>query len=145
MSSNHQFSIAVHILAGLGYQGCDSDLSSGQLAKSVNANPSFVRRVLARLSKAGLVRTTTGKNGCCKLAKPAASITLLDIYEAVEAPHVFSIHSYEDQKTCKVSCHIKSSMEKVLERTQKAMEASLKEVRLSDVISDLKKKDVKKG
>lgn len=140
MSTNHQFSIAIHILTGLGYLGCETRMSSGELAKSVNANPSFVRRVLARLSKAGLVRTTTGKNGSCTLAKPAASITLLDIYRAVEAPQVFSIHEYEDQKTCEVSCGIKSSLENVLDRTQKAMEKSLMEVRLSDVISGLKRK-----
>lgn len=74
------------------------------------------------------------------MAKPAASITLLDIYRAVEAPQVFSIHDYEDQKQCEVSCGIKSAMEGVLNRTQKAMEKSLMEIRLADVISDLKKK-----
>jgi Rrf2 family protein len=140
MSTNHQFSIAIHILAGLGYGGCDTNMASNQLASSINANPSFVRRVLARLSKAGLVRTSKGKNGCCTLAKPAASITLLDVYRAVEAPQVFSIHEYENQKHCPVSCHIKSSLEKVLERTQASMEKSLKDVRISDVISDLKRK-----
>jgi Rrf2 family protein len=139
MSTNLQFSIAVHIMAALGYQGCDGSMSSGVLAKSINANPSFVRRVLARLSKAGLVRTSKGKSGCCSLAKPAASITLLDIYHAVEAPQVFTIHEYEDQKSCIVSCGIKSSLEKVLEKTQRSMEEGLKKVRLSEVVSDLKR------
>jgi Rrf2 family protein len=140
MSTNLQFSIAVHIMAALGYMGCDANMSSSQLAKSINANASFVRRVLAKLSKAGLVRTSKGKSGCCSLAKTASSITLLDIYQAVEAPQVFTIHEYEDQKSCIVSCGIKSSLENILTKTQKAMEKSLTEVRLSDVVADLKRK-----
>lgn len=140
MSTNHQFSIAIHILAALGFfEGRESELSSSLLAKSVNTNASFVRRILARLSKAGLVRTSTGKNGRCSLAIPAASITLLDIYRAIEAPHAFVIHEYEKFKPCIVSCNLKESLEKVLDRTQKSVEESLRDVHLSDVISDIKK------
>ncbi|MCD6050564.1 MAG: Rrf2 family transcriptional regulator [Verrucomicrobia bacterium] len=70
MALNTQFSIAVHLLAGLGYQ-CGGDLTSTDLAGSVNTSPSFVRRVMAKLSKAGLVNTATGKGGTCRLARPA--------------------------------------------------------------------------
>src|SRR5271170_6452389 len=107
MANNHQFSIAVHLLAGLAY-GCHRQgVTSATLAMSVNTSPSFVRRTLARLSKAGLVETATGKAGSCWLAKDAKNISLLDIYEAVDAPRAFTIHSYAEQKVCTVSCHIK--------------------------------------
>lgn len=134
---NTQFSIAIHILAGLGMK---QDMTSSDLATSVNAYPSFVRRIMSKLAKAGLVVTTTGKSGCCTLARKPGDITLLDIYEAVEAPKVFAIHAYPAQKHCSVSCNIKTSMEKVLERTQKSVEDTLKKTSLADVISDLKKK-----
>lgn len=134
---NTQFSIAIHILAGLGLK---QDMTSSDLAVSVNAYPSFVRRIMSKLAKAGLVITTTGKSGCCTLARKPNEITLLDIYEAVEAPKAFAIHTYPAQKQCSVSCNIKVSMEKVLERTQKSVEDTLKKTSLADVISDLKKK-----
>jgi Rrf2 family protein len=140
MAVNTQFSIAVHILAGLAC-GCDQNgVTSSHLAESVNTSPSFVRRTLAKLSKAGLVETATGKAGACWLAKDAKDISLLDVYEAVDAPKAFSIHSYTEQKVCTVSCHIKSALEKALAKTQKAMETSLAEISLAQIVSDVKKK-----
>ena len=133
---NTQFSIAVHLMAGLGYRR-DRCTTSAQLAASVNTSPSFVRRVLARLSKAGLVHTTTGQGGACRLAHDPRDITLLEIYRAVDAPRAFAIHRYAVEGQCPVSCNIKASLEKVLDQTQRSMEAGLKNVKLSDVIQDL--------
>jgi Rrf2 family protein len=140
MANNVQFSIAVHLLAGLAC-GCDREgVTSGHLAESVNTSPSFVRRTLAKLSRAGLVETATGKAGACWLAKDAKNISLLDVYRAVDAPKAFAIHDYSEQKTCFVSCHIKSALEKALAKTQKAMEASLAEISLAQIVSEVKKK-----
>lgn len=140
MAINTQFSIAVHMMATLGV-GCEREgqMTSTELAESVNAAPSFVRRVLSKLAKARLVQTRTGKSGACSLAKKAKDISLLEIYEAVEAPKAFAIHSYPNQKTCRVSCNIKSSMEKVLDRTQKSMELTLSETTLAELVEDLKR------
>ncbi len=137
MAVNTQFSIAVHILAGLGCQ-CGKDVTSSELARSVNTSPSFVRRILSKLSKAGLINTATGKAGACWLARKPEAISLLDIYRAVDAPKAFSIHTYAEQKPCAVSCHIKSALEKVLGKTQQAMEESLAKISLAEVITDLK-------
>lgn len=137
MAINTQFAIAVHLMAALGYR-CGSDTTSADLARSVNTSPSFVRRTLAKLSKAGLVKTSTGKAGACWLAKNAKTISLRDIYEAVDAPKAFSIHSYDEQKACAVSCHIKAALEKALEKTQKAMETSLAEISLAQIVTQMK-------
>jgi Rrf2 family protein len=136
MAINTQFPIAVHIMAALGYRR-GQDTTSATLAMSVNTSPSFVRRILAKLSKAGLVETATGKAGACWLAKDAKDISLLNIYEAVDAPKAFSIHHYGEQKGCLVSCNIKAALEKALSKTQKAMEACLKEISLEKIISDV--------
>jgi Rrf2 family protein len=138
MAKNTQFSIAVHIMAALAYR-CEKNVTSGTLASSVNTSPSFVRRVLAKLSKAGLVKTATGKAGACWLAKDASEISLLKIYQAVDAPKAFCIHNYREQKGCPVSGHIKAALERALGKTQKALETSLKEMSLAQIISDLKR------
>ena len=139
MASNTQFSIAVHLMTGLGYDSSSKGKTSGELSASVNACPSFVRRVVSKLSKAKLVKTTTGKSGACSLAKNPKQISLLDIYEAVEAPKAFAIHDYPVQKQCSISCNIKGSMERVLDQTQHSLEETLKKITLADVISDVKK------
>jgi Rrf2 family protein len=133
---NTQFSIAVHLMAGLA-ANAGQGVSSGTLARSVNTSPSFVRRVVSKLSRAGLIRTTTGKSGTCMLVRDVETISLLDIYRAVEAPKVFSIHGYAARRDCAVSCGIKGALGKVLDSAQQSMEANLNKVRLSDVMAEL--------
>ena len=139
MAINTQFPIAVHLMAALGHRS-GRDTTSTQLAMSVNTSPSFVRRTLAKLSRAGLVETATGKAGACWLAKNAKDISLLDIYKAVDAPKAFAIHDYAEQKVCVVSCHIKAALEKALQKTQNAMERCLAEISLAQIVSDMMKK-----
>ena len=134
---NTQFSIAVHLMTGLA-ANAGHGVSSGVLAGSVNTSPSFVRRVVSKLSRAGLIRTTTGKTGACMLIKDAQTITLLDIYRAIEAPKVFAIHGYPVKQDCAVSCGIKGALEKVLDLAQQSMESGLKKVKLSDVLTGIR-------
>src|SRR5687767_8255250 len=115
MAANTQFSIAVHLMIALGFKCERQQMTSGELAMSINTSPSFVRRILAKLSKSGLVSTTTGKSGACLLAKRPEDISLLDIYKAVDAPQTFAIHDYPVQNRCMVSCNIEATMRKVLE------------------------------
>jgi Rrf2 family protein len=137
MATNTQFSIAVHLMLALGYGG-GQQATSGKLAGSINTSPSFVRRILAKLSKAGLVSTTTGKAGSCLLAKRAEDISLLEIYKAVDAPQTFAIHDYPVQSHCLVSSNIEAVMQKVLERAQNSFEGSLGETTLAELIADIK-------
>jgi Rrf2 family protein len=139
MAVNTQFSIATHIMAGLGYAS-NAEANSASLARSVNTSSSFVRRTLAKLSKAGLVETATGKHGACWLARPPRDISLLEIYHAVDAPKAFAIHQYPVERRCTVSCNIKSALSRVLDKTQKALEQRLSQISLAQVISDLHRK-----
>lgn len=131
-----QFAVAVHLMAGM---GCRSGrpVTSGSLAGSVNTNASFVRRVMAKLSAAGLVGTAKGKAGCCWLARDAAGISLLDIYRAVNPPLACENHSHPVQPDCQVSVHIKGAIGKALGKAQDAFEERLSEITLAEVIADL--------
>lgn len=138
MGANTQFSIAVHVLTALAARARAGGerAPSAALAKSVNTTPSFVRRVMAKLSKSGLVRTTTGKSGSCALARDPREITLLEVYRAVEAPKAFAIHRYPAQRACPVSCGIKPALERVLDKAQDSMESGLAGITLADVLKD---------
>jgi Rrf2 family protein len=138
MAANTQFSIAVHALAGLAYRG-GKETVSADLAGSVNTSPSFVRRVLAKLSKAGLVETRTGPAGSSRLARKAKDISLRDIYRAVGAPKAIAIHHYAELKCCPVSCHIKEALGRAQGSAQTALEASLAEISLADVLRDIRR------
>jgi Rrf2 family protein len=134
-----QFTVAAHVMAALGfYHG--KGIASAILARSVNANPSFVRKSLAKLSKAGLVVTTRGKNGGSVLARSPKRITLLDIYRVSGAPPAFAMHAYPVEKRCPISCTVKECMSTVLERAQGSVEKALGRITLAEVVEEIRRK-----
>jgi len=134
-----QFTVAAHIMAALGfYHG--EEISSATLADSVNADPTFVRKSLSKLSKAGLVETKRGQSGASVLARPPRQITLLDIYRASAAPPAFAIHSYPVDKGCPVSRNLKECMSRVLSETQNSFEKSLAKITLADLVGEIRKR-----
>ena len=137
-SVNTQFSIAVHVLAAIAHY--ERAFTSESLAGSVNANPVFVKRILVKLSKAKLAKTTVGKSGGYDLARSPKSISLLDIYSAITPPNAFAIHTYPKSKGCVVSCNIKEVMSDVLVGTQKAVDSDLRRTTLADVVSKIRSK-----
>jgi len=138
-SSNLQFSVAVHIMAILGYY--DDPVKSSTLAKSVAAEPSFVRRSLSKLVKAGLVKATRGKNGASTLSRPAIDISLLEIYRACAAPGVFAVHDYPVDEECPISCNIKESLSTVLHDAQGGFERALARTSLADIVADIRERE----
>ncbi|HEY0981087.1 MULTISPECIES: Rrf2 family transcriptional regulator [unclassified Schlesneria] len=137
-----QFSVAIHMMAALAEHYGEA-VRSDQLAASVKADSSFIRRSLSKLAKAGLVETTRGRNGACSLARPPEEITLLDIYRASGAPPPFSIHHYDVQEKCSVSVHIKFCLGDVLDKVRLSFEETLSKTTLADIISDLRKRSCK--
>jgi Rrf2 family protein len=134
-----QFAVATHVMAALGYyQG--KEISSAILAESVNADPTFVRKSLSKLSKAGLVVTKRGKSGASMLSRSPRQITLLDIYRASAAPPAFAIHSYPVVKRCPISCHLKECMSGLLSQAQTSFERSLAKISLADLVGQIRHK-----
>jgi Rrf2 family protein len=134
-----QFTVAAHIMAALGYRDGE-EICSSTLADSVNADSTFVRKSLSKLSKAGLVVTKRGMSGASVLARPPRQITLLDIYRASAAPPAFAIHSYPVEKTCPVSCNLKECMSEVLSQAQYSFERALAKITLADLVGQIREK-----
>jgi Rrf2 family protein len=109
-------------------------VTSAHLTASVRAHESQVRSVLSKLVKAGLVVASRGRNGFSSLSRPANKISLLEIYKAIEAPLVFSIHEYPKEKTCRTSRTHKDAMAELLEDTQRAFESRLSQRMLSEMV-----------
>lgn len=59
-------------------------LTTGDMAEELHVSEAHLSKVLQRLAKAGMVRSTRGPKGGFALAKEGARVTLLDVYEAVE-------------------------------------------------------------
>jgi DNA-binding IscR family transcriptional regulator len=59
---NSKLTVGVHILALLAMMG-ETQLTSEQIAGSVNTNPVVIRRLLGLLRTAGYVESTSGPGG----------------------------------------------------------------------------------
>ena len=92
---NNQFPIALHILGFLASRHGEP-LTSEVMADTYGTSPVVLRRVLAKLQRAGLVETRRGVHGGSTLARPAERINLRQAYEAVtDDPHLLQRHPDE--------------------------------------------------
>jgi len=57
--------------------------TSKTLADGLDANPSFVRKLMVPLTRDGIIVSTLGRCGTTRLGRPADQITLCDIYTSV--------------------------------------------------------------
>ena len=99
MPTSTRFAVAVHALTALAVNG-GKPLRSEELAYSANTSPVVIRGLLSKLSEAGLTKSQLGAGGGALLAKPAKRIRLLDVYESVENPELFSVHRTPPCATC---------------------------------------------
>ena len=136
MPSSSRFAVAIHVLTLLARAG-DEPLKSEQVAKSVNTNAVVIRRILCALSRAELVTSQTGAAGGYKLAYPPKRITLLEVYEAIEAGDVFSLHRQPPDRECFVGMNIETVLGGVLAEVGTAVESVLAKITIENVLERL--------
>ena len=81
---SRQTDYACRIMLHLAMHEPGGRLTARAIAEQRLIPQSIVRRVVAQLSVAGLVKTSRGNEGGMVLARPAAEISLLDVLQAVE-------------------------------------------------------------
>lgn len=133
---NTRFAVAVHILTLLASQP-DSPASSEWIAGSVNTNPALIRRLLLQLAKAGLTRAQRGAGGGALLARPADTISLADVYEAVQQDaDLLPLHNSPNPK-CPIGRHIRSTLDSHIAAAEVALRESLARTTLADLTRDV--------
>lgn len=108
-------------------------MSSEALARSVNTNPAFVRRLLGALAKAGLAESQMGQGGGALLARPEEKITLLDVYRAVEDQNLFALHRGGPNLECPIGRNITPILEAEIADAANALERSLASTTIADI------------
>jgi Rrf2 family protein len=132
VAASSRLVVATHVLAALALAR-GTPVSSEAVARSVNTNPAFVRRLLGALSKAGLAESQMGQGGGALLARPAEKITLFDVYRAVDDQNVFALHHHGPNPKCPIGRNITPILEVEIAEAANALERSLAGTTIADI------------
>lgn len=129
-----KLSVSIHILSVIALME-EPTITSDYIASSINTNPALVRRLMSRLKKAKLIKTST-KLGVTGLARKAEDISVLDVFLAVEEhSDLFSIHS-NTNLNCPIGAKIEGTLKNLFENIQKATEEKLSAITLADITKE---------
>lgn len=129
---NSDFIVAVHAMVLLCHRG--GTLSSEVLAENVCTNPVRIRRVMARLKKAGLVETREGRVEGGYLCPAGRQITLGEIGRALEVRFAdYAWRSGDKEKNCLVASGMSDYMDILCAALNRQCGAYLDAVTLRDV------------
>ena len=131
-----KFSVALHILSMISES--KETLNSQLLAESVGTNASYIRKILALLKNAGLIRSQQGKVGI-QLNKKPDEISLLEIYYAtqeVSRIKLFQAHQ-NPNPACPVGQHIDAAISPIFEGLEQQLEEQLANQTLDVVMKNL--------
>jgi Rrf2 family protein len=129
---NSRFAVAVHILTVIAHEG-GNPVTSDYIAASVNTNPSLIRRMLSQLTRAGLTRCQMGAGGGALLAKPAARITLRDVYRAVVDGRLLGLPRERPDPACPVGRNIQALLTERFDEATRALEDELARTTIADM------------
>jgi len=119
--------LAMHSMAVIA--SSDGLSSARDIARRLGVSEHHLAKVLQRLARGGLVRSTRGPRGGFTLAKKSGANTLLDVYEAIEGP-LKTRACLMRKKTCtKKNCILGDSMETMWDIFRR----HLKSTRISDI------------
>jgi Rrf2 family protein len=106
-------------------------LSAKDIAEAYHIPPQLLAKILQRLAKVGLVRSSAGMNGGYTLAKEASRITAFEVIWAVDGPQ-FLTACTTGKRSCDLtdSCTIKEPMLRVND----AIAELLKNIRIGDLV-----------
>ncbi|MBI4769567.1 MAG: Rrf2 family transcriptional regulator [Chloroflexi bacterium] len=86
MEITRQADYAVRTVLDLARLPMGQRVRTGEIAERQRIPPTFLAKIVAQLSVAGLVRTTRGAQGGLTLARPPEEITLLEVVETIDGP-----------------------------------------------------------
>lgn len=140
MKANTRFPVAIHILVFVAVRG--SGVTSDSIAESVNTNPVVVRKLNARLKKAGLLTICNGPSGGAELGRPPEQITLLDVFQAVRSEEdvlIFDTPQHPNQD-CPIGRHILEAIDSPFREAQQAMKDALAQYTILDIVNYINEK-----
>ena len=133
---NSDFIVAVHALVFLHHK--QETLSSEMIAENVCTNPVRVRRVMARLGKAGLVETRRGcaYGGYCY--KKTGPVTLRQLADALDIHFVdITWRSGYPHMECRIASGMTGYMDSLFTQLDALCKSRLEQITIAEIEKEL--------
>lgn len=136
MKRNGRFSVALHALIQMAERR-GHPATSEELSACLLTNPVVVRRTMAGLRSARLVRSTPGHGGGWVLMRAADAITLRDVYNAL-GEKMLSNAAKVESPGCLVEEAVSRLMADFLGEAEALLAERLREATLADIGATVK-------
>lgn len=131
MPANSRFAVAVHVLTLMSMEA--RAVKSEPVAASVNTHPVVIRRILCALTRAGLATSQSGAAGGYRLAKPAAEISLFEVFQAVEHGEIFPLPRKPPARHCQVGAGLEAMLATIRRKVDAAVASVLSEITIEQL------------
>ncbi len=118
----------------------DQVVTSEALGPVARANPVVLRRTLAGLRDAGIVRSEKGHGGGWSLARDLDAVTLGDVYAALGLTNLFTIGHRDARPRCLLEQAVNRAIDQTLTEAEALVVARLRSVTVAEVLADGRRK-----
>ncbi len=131
MRTDNRLPRVLHILLHLGE--IDEPVTSERMGEMFGMDPSLVRRTMGGLRTHGLVVSAKGHGGGWHLERPLTEISLMDVYVALGAPHVFAIGVPDPSSFCLLERAANAATKNAMTAARQVFEAELRQTSVADL------------
>lgn len=134
MKSDSRLSAILHTVLHMAEAG--RAMTSAELAKHMNTNPVVVRRAMAGLRKAGIVRSEKGRGGGWEIACDLATVSLRQVHDAIGAPPLLAAGIRLEHPACLVEEAVNRALEPAFADAEALLVERFSAVTLAELAAD---------
>jgi DNA-binding IscR family transcriptional regulator len=112
-------------------------MTSDELARRMSTDPAVVRRTMAGLRDAGIVRSEKGHGGGWSLQRELANVTMRDVHEALGVTDLFTIGVRTESPGCFVEQTVNRAMQGALDMAERVLLKQLGCVNLAAIAAEV--------
>jgi Rrf2 family protein len=139
MKRDPRLRITLHILAHLA-EGGTRPTTSEELAAHFSTNPVVIRRALAGLREAGIAASAKGHGGGWNLARPAAAISLREVYAVLGTRVGLEPDTEPDAPSCLIEQAVEEALGATYAEAETLLLRRLEQISLADITADYRRR-----
>lgn len=134
MKRDSRLSGVLHVLLHMAES--DTPMTSEALANMMKTNPVVIRRVLAGLREHQLVCSAKGHGGGWQICRDLSSITLHDIYLALDEPTLLAMGNRTEAPGCLVEAAVNNALNQAFQEAENLLLDHFRNVTLAQLSQD---------